>query len=151
MKSSELFLKLQKRMEQYKSKVKPDNDCFYENDTSIQSIVSKYNLESFNEIMNSSYEEVDDEVNEEELKDLIHRIDNYFSLYAPDDEKFKEFIKIISIYLVFIGKKPLHPLGIKFSNGTMVYKKGDSYYCTGKSLFIKDKHSLCKYCIARYE
>ncbi len=29
----------------------------------------------------------------------------------PDDEEFKEFIKIISLYLTFIEKKPLHPPG----------------------------------------
>ncbi len=151
MKSSVLFLKLQEHLKHYKSKVKHYDDCFDDDDMSIQGVVSRYNLENFNEIMNSSYEEFDDEVNEEELMDLISRIDNYFSLYAPDDEKFKEFIKIISIYLVFIGRKPLRPPEIKFLNGTMVYKKDDYYYCTGKKVFIKDELSLCKYCIARCE
>ena len=150
MKRSELFLKLQKGMEQYKSKVKL-NDNFDEKDKSVQYIMSRYNLENFNDLINSSYEELDDEVDEEELKDLENRIDEYFTLYSPDDEEFREFIKKISVYITFIAKKPLHPPGIKFSNGIMLYKKGDTYYCTGKSLFIKKKHSLCKYCIARYE
>jgi len=149
MKSSILFLKLQKRMEQYKSKVKHNESSFDEEDMSIQNIMSKYNLETFNEIINSSYPELDNEINEDELKDLENRIDNYFSLYAPDDEEFREFIKIISLYLIFIAKKPLHPLGIKFSNGTTLYKKDDIFYCTGKEVFIKDELSLCKCCIAQ--
>lgn len=145
MKTSELFLRLKKDMEEYKSRIKQDNiKC-----SSVHQIMSKYNLENFNEIVNSSFEGTDEEIDEEKLKDLQNRIDHYFSLYAPDDEDFKEFIKAISTYLIFIAKKPLHPHGIVFSNGNKVYKKGDVYYCTGKSTFIKDKLSLCKHCICK--
>lgn len=136
-------------MEQYKSKVKHNKSSFNREDSSKQNIMSKYNLKTFNEIIYSSYEELHDEVNEDELKDLENRINNYFSLYSPYDEEFREFIKIISLYLIFIAKKPLHPSGIKFSNGTTIYKKDDIFYCTGKKDFIKDELSLCKYCIAR--
>lgn len=109
--------------------------------------MSRYNLENFNEILNSSFDKLDEEVDEEKLKDLQNRIDYYFSMYAPDDEDFKEFIKAVSIYLTFIAKKPLHPPGIIFSDGGGVYKKDNVYYCTGKHIFIKDKLSLCKYCV----
>lgn len=136
-------------MEKYESKVKHNESSFDEEDMSILNIMSKYNLETFDEIIYSSYEELNDEVNEDELKHLEKRIDNYFSLYAPDDEEFREFIKILSLYLIFIAKKPLHPTGIKFSNGTTVYKKDDIFYCTGKKRFIKDELSLCKCCIAQ--
>lgn len=142
MKTSELLLKLKKNMEKYRPKMQDNRKS-----DSINQIMSKYNLENFNEIMNLSPEEYDEEIDEEKLKDLQDRIDHYFSLYAPDDDDFKEFIKAISIYLTFIAKKPLHPLGIIFSNGKHVYKKDNVYYCTGKSIFIKDKLSLCKYCI----
>ncbi len=144
MKTSQLLLKLKKCMEKYKPKMQNNR----KND-SLNQIMSKYNLKNFNEIMNSSFDKLDEEVDEEKLKDLQNRIDHYFSLYAPDDEDFKEFIKAISIYLTFIAKKPLHPPGIVFSNGERVYKKDDVYYCTGKSIFIKDKLSLCKYCVCR--
>ena len=103
MKRSELFLKLQKGMEQYKSKVKL-NDNFDEKDKSVQYIMSRYNLENFNDLINSSYEELDDEVDEKELKDLENRIDEYFTLYSPDDEEFREFIKKISVYITYIAK-----------------------------------------------
>ena len=116
---------------------------------SITYAMSKYNLKNFNDIMNSSFEELDDEIHEEKLKDFQDRIDHYFSLYASDDEKFKEFIKAISLYLTFIAKKPLHPPGIIFSNGIQVYKKQEVYFCTGRSVFIKDKLSLCKYCVCK--
>jgi len=136
-------------MQNYKSKIRHSEGSSNEKNDSITYIMSKYNLENFNEIMNSLFEGPDVEIGEEDLKDFQDRIDYYFSLYAPEDEEFKEFIKAISIYLTFIVKKPLHPPGIVFSNGKRVYKTDNAYYCTGKSIFIKDKLSLCKYCVCR--
>ena len=145
-KSITLFLKLKKDIKVYaylKIHIKE-----YEKDKSIQHAISEYNMKNFNEIIHSNFQE-EDEVDEKMLEDFKHSIDNYFNLYAPGNEDFKEFIKIISIYLTFIVKKPLHPPGIIFSNGTTVYENGDSYYCTGKRIFIKDNASLCKYCVCK--
>jgi uncharacterized protein (UPF0305 family) len=148
-KSSKLFLQLKKSIKPYQSKMKARETLISSENNSIHNTMSEYNLENFNEIINSSYEGSDDEVNENELDDFKMCIDNYFDLYAPDDKKFREFIKIISIYLTFIAKKPLHPPGILFSNGATVYQSENSYHCTGKSDFIKENHSLCKYCLCK--
>jgi len=147
MKSSKLFLKIKKDIEPYKSKVNDKNKNISEDPDSIGFIMSKYNQDTFNEIMNLSFLELDDKIDEEELTDFQKRIDYFFKLYASDDEDFREFIKAISIYLTFIAKKPLHPPGIKFLNGKRVYKDKNRYYCTGKNEFMKDKFSLCKYCV----
>jgi len=149
MKNSELFWNIKKNMERYRFIVNRTSECLNKNDSSAQCAMSRYNLENFDEILNSNPEELDDEVDEKELKDLEERIDYYFSLHASDDEEFKEFIKMISEYLIFIAKKPLHPPGIEFSDGNTVYKKGDSYHCTGKRVYIKEKNSICKHCIAQ--
>ena len=148
MKASELFLKLKKDMEKYKSKIRHAEESSDEKNNSRNLAMSRYNLENFNEIINSSFEWPDEEIDEKILKDFQDRIDHFFRAHAPGDEEFKEFIKAVSTYLVFIAKKPLHPPGIVFSNGAEVYKKGNVYFCTGKSIFIKDKLSLCKYCAA---
>jgi uncharacterized protein (UPF0305 family) len=148
-KSSKLFLQLKRSIKPYQSKIKAKETLISGENNSIHNTMSEYNLENFNEIINSSYEGSDDEVDENELDDFKMCIDNYFDLYAPDDKEFREFIKIISIYLNFIAKKPLHPPGILFSNGATVYQNKDSYHCTGKSVFIKENHSLCKYCICK--
>ncbi|MGZ4856989.1 MAG: DUF2115 family protein [Methanobacteriaceae archaeon] len=81
---------------------------------SIQHAHVQVQSENFNEIVNLSCEELDDEINQEELNGLEDDINNYFSLYVPDDEEFREFIKIILMYLTFIAKKSLHPLGLNF-------------------------------------
>lgn len=137
---------LKKDIKPYLSKMKPHKRLSGENN-SIHNTMSEYNFENFNEIINSSVKGSDDEIDEKKLDDFKEHIDHYFGLYAPEDTEFREFIKIVSIYLTFIAKKPLHPLGIIFSNGATVYQREDSYYCTGKSVFIKDNLSLCKYCI----
>ncbi len=149
MKSSKLFLKLKIDIKPYKLKIKSNIKFIGGENHSIHLKMLEYNLKNSNEIINSSFEGLDYEVDEKKLDEFKGRIDHYFDLYAPDDEDFKEFIKIISIYLTFIAKKPLHPPGIIFSNGDTVYQSGDSYNCTGKSVFIKDNLALCKYCICK--
>ncbi len=120
----------------------------YGKNKSIHHALSEYNMKNFNELIHSNFQG-EDEVDEKKLEDFKRSIDHYFNLYAPGNEDFKEFIKIISLYLTFIVKKPLHPPGIIFSNGTTVYKNGDSYYCTGKRIFMEDNDSLCKYCVCK--
>lgn len=144
--SSTLFSKLKKDIKAYQyPKI---NIKGYEKDKSINHAISKYNMENFNQIIHSNFQG-EDEVDEKKLEDFKKGIDHYFNLYAPGNEDFKELIKIISIYLTFIVKKPLHPPGIFFPNGTTVNQKGETYYCTGKRIFLKDNESLCKYCICK--
>jgi uncharacterized protein (UPF0305 family) len=147
-KRSKLFLKLKKDIKKYQSKISSNEVISDKKDNSIAVAISAYNLENFKEIIGSVLKGNDYEIDEKELIDFKQSIDHYFSLYAPDDEEFREFIKIISLYLTYIAKKPLHPPGLVFSNGSKVYQSDKSYYCTGKTIFIKDELSLCRYCIA---
>ena len=147
-KSSKLFFRLKRDIKQYQSKVLSDRVSPDKDNNSIMDIVSAYNLKNFIEIMSLKFIEHDDEIDEEELKEFKLSIDHYFSLYAPNNEEFRDFIKIISLYLTYIAKKPLHPPGILFSNGSKVYQSDGCYFCTGKKIFIKDEFSLCRYCIA---
>jgi uncharacterized protein (UPF0305 family) len=145
-KRSRLFLKLKNDIKQYKPPIKQIN--LVEKDQ-IQNIMSEFNLENFNRLMTSKFSGEDYEIDDRLLEDFKSCIDNYFKLYGPDDIKFKEFIKIISVYLTFIEEKPLHPLGIVFEGGYTIYQSGNSYYCTGKKLFIKEDKSLCNYCVCK--
>ncbi len=142
-KSSELFLKLNQEIERHRSLVKPEKKI----DDELQGKMSNYNLENFNRLTGTSYLGCEEEIDTDKLEDLKHAIDHYFDFYAPYDEEFKEFIKIISIYLTFIEKKPLHPPGIVFSGGRTVYQRGKIYYCTGKKYFKNEEESLCNFCV----
>ena len=144
-KRSKLFLKLQNDIKHYKPYIKIN---ISEKDQ-IQKTMSEFNLENFNRLMTSKFTGEDYEIDDRILENFKSCIDNYFKLYGPVDTEFKEFIKIISIYLTFIEKKPLHPLGIVFEDGYTVYQSGNSYYCTGKKIFIKEDKSLCNYCVCK--
>lgn len=149
MKSSELFSKIKKDLKPYKSRVDFPNKNKDQDIDSIHLVMSKYNKDNFDEIMNLRNKEFDDEIDEKKLNDFKESIEYYFSIYPPVDDEFKEFIKAISVYLSFIAKKPLHPPGLIFSDGNKVFEKQNIYYCTGKSVFIQDQFSLCRYCVCK--
>jgi hypothetical protein len=67
-------------MEKYKSKIRHAEENDNEKNNSINQIMSRYNLENFNEILNSSFEGPDKEIDEEKPKDFQDRID-HFSVY----------------------------------------------------------------------
>jgi uncharacterized protein (UPF0305 family) len=148
MKTSKLLLRLQHDIEPYKSKVKSNPNCLDVNNKSVQCAVSRYNLQNFHEILDLSPDEVSGDVDVEKLHDLENRVEGYFELHGPVDEEFKEFIKLICIYLTFMAHKPLHPPGIEFGDGTTVYQEGDNYYCTAKKLHIDEEYGLCRCCVA---
>lgn len=109
--------------------------------------MSSYNAENFKRLTETTLSGEDLEIDTNKLKALEKSIDHYFALYAPENIEFREFIKIISVYLTFIEKRPLHPPGIIFSDGDTVYEHNGIYYCTGKKHFKKEDHSLCNFCV----
>lgn len=109
--------------------------------------MSSYNQENFKRLTEAILSGKDEEIDTTKLKALEESIDHYFALYAPENNEFKEFIKIISVYLTFIAKMPLHAPGIIFSDGGTVYVNKGIYYCTGKKQFKKEDHSLCNFCV----
>ncbi|WP_414470102.1 hypothetical protein [Methanobacterium sp. ACI-7] len=83
MKSSKLFFGIKKGLEQYKHKLEHDPKDMGENNSSIGSTMSRYNRDNFNEIMNLSLDELNDnEIPGEEVDDFKKRIDFFFSLYG---------------------------------------------------------------------
>lgn len=149
MKTAELLLKLQKDIKQFESKVKPNPGCLDKNNTSLECTVSRYNLQNFHELLDSNPEDFRADVHVEKLHDLENRVDQYFHLHDPTDEEFKEFTKLICIYLTFIVRKPLHPPSIEFGDGTTVYHEGNIYLCTAKKLHIDEEYSLCRCCVSK--
>lgn len=123
--------------------IKPKTDI----DDEVQEAMSSYNAENFRRLTETYFSGEDEEIDTKELTALEESIDHYFELYAPDNIEFREFIKIVSVYLTFIEKRPLHPPGIIFSGGDTVYENKGIYYCTGRKQFKNDDHSLCNFCV----
>lgn len=111
--------------------------------------IGKYNIEIFSEIRSRNYVDTLEEIDHEKLEDFILRINQYMDEKAPNQTDLKEYIRIISTYLTFIAKKPLHPPGMIVDGNKKIFKKGDNYFCPMKSKYILEAMSLCKYCVCK--
>ncbi|WP_407356939.1 DUF2115 domain-containing protein [Methanolobus sp. WCC5] len=59
------------------------------------------------------------------------------------------FISIVHIYLTFILRKPLHPVGMVFPGGLKISEDGSEYYCPVKDKQSESGISFCEFCICR--
>jgi uncharacterized protein (UPF0305 family) len=106
-------------------------------------------LETLLEIKNRDHLEIVEDVDTWKLNDFVRRIDRYMEKNAPDHPDLKRYIRIISTYLAFIVKKPLHPLGMVMSGGRPIVNKHGKYFWPLKKRQLHEPLSLCQYCVSR--
>ncbi|MDD5959630.1 MAG: DUF2115 family protein [Methanobrevibacter wolinii] len=146
MKASSLLNEIRENLANYpidylKNKAKDDR---YPD--SITKRLAIYNSKIYDEIFNLELE-TDFNIKDNIVSNLKNDIDYYFSVYDPYNEDI-EFTKNLCLYLVFIGKKPLHPYSDDSKNYD-VFIKNNKFYCKNRIKYIKDKNSLCRYCVCR--
>lgn len=112
-------------------------------------LTAKYNLEMLFEIKNRICIDNIEDIDSNLLQELSFCIDRYMDENAPDQIDFKKYVRIVSTYLTFIVKKPLHPPGMIFSDGEKVIAKDDYFYCPLKNKQLNKELSLCKYCVSK--
>jgi hypothetical protein len=86
-------------------------------------------------------------VDESRLADFQARIDRYMHDYGPGDQDFKTYARIVSTYLAFIVRRPLHPPGMVIYNGKAIKISDGHWRCPGKKAHVREPWSLCKYCV----
>ena len=82
-------------------------------------------------------------------RDFVFRIDRYMEENAPDQPDLARYVRMVSIYLAFIAKKPLHPPGMVLSDGRSIASKHGNYYCPLKKKQLHERLSLCQYCVSK--
>ncbi|MHB9095487.1 MAG: DUF2115 family protein, partial [Eubacteriales bacterium] len=110
-------------------------------------LIAKYDREIFFEIKNKDNIDTIEDIDPDVLKDFSFCIDKYMDENAPNQTDFKRFIRIVSTYLAFIVKKPLHPPGMIFYGDQMIVCKDNNFFCPIKNKQLNQEMSLCKYCI----
>ncbi|KGK98697.1 hypothetical protein LI82_07575 [Methanococcoides methylutens] len=103
----------------------------------------------FTEISNSKQPEMNETIDAEEYEDLMKRLEQ---MGVPEDKNQKYFNQLVNLtapYLVFIVKKPIHPIGMVFPGGDQVLEKDGIYYCPVKDKQNNVECALCKFCICR--
>lgn len=110
--------------------------------------VADYNLKTFLEIKNRDCLDVTEQVNVDAYEEFTFRIDKYLNKHAPGQDDLRKYIKIVSTYLAFIARKPLHPPGMIFESGLEIVSKDNKFYCPEKNKQNLGAMSLCKYCVS---
>lgn len=110
-------------------------------------LIAKYDLEMFFEIKNKDNIDTIEDIDPDVLNDFTFRIDKYMDKNAPDKIDFKRYIRIVSTYLAFIVKKPLHPPGMIFNGDQIIVGRDNNFFCPIKNKWLNLELSLCKYCV----
>lgn len=113
------------------------------------SALSRYDLEVLLEIKSRDCPEFIEAVDAGKLNDFIWRIDRYMEENAPDQPDLKRYIRLISTYLTFIVKKPLHPPGMVLTVGQSIVGRDGDYFCPLKKRQLHERLSLCQYCVCK--
>lgn len=106
-------------------------------------------MEVFSELRSRNCIDILEDIDPDKLEDFTLRINQYMDENAPDQTDLKKYIRIISTYLTFIAKKPLHPPGMVVKDNKKIFRKGNNYFCPVKSKYMLEAMSLCKYCVCR--
>ncbi|MCC7554114.1 MAG: DUF2115 family protein [Methanobacteriaceae archaeon] len=144
MKSDELFLEIKNKISNKEIK---KNEKFERNN--YKSKIASFNYNLYNEILNREIKDISiEEIDNKLLIDLKYSLDYFFNKYPTNNPEFDEFVKYICIYLLFIEKKPFHPVGLEIKNKILIFKKNSKYYCGLKEKYKEDENSLCKFCVS---
>lgn len=111
--------------------------------------IARYNRNRYSELTGRNCSDIAEEIDIEKLQDFTFRMNKYMDEYAPDQRDLKEYIRIISTYLTFIAKEPLHPPGMFVNEKQKIFKNSGIYYCPVKSKHISEALSLCKHCVCK--
>ncbi|MEL4304581.1 DUF2115 domain-containing protein [Methanococcoides sp. LMO-2] len=106
-----------------------------------------YNV--FNEIGRSKKPENIENIDPEEYEEFMRRLEEMGNSEDKNQEYFNKLVRITAPYLVFIAKRPIHPIGMTFPGGDRVLEKDGVYYCPVKDKQNNVEVALCKFCICR--
>ncbi|ABO35448.1 conserved hypothetical protein [Methanococcus maripaludis C5] len=160
MNSKELFKNLKEKARDY-----PVSDLIkvkYYFDREMKIVLKKYRenfvysyfglfYETLMEIKNKSESEIPTfDLDEVEIQKLNERID-FVSLELKTEKGREEIItleKIVYPYLVFISKKPLHHLSLRFPGGNTIIEKKGIYFCPIRDAQENDL-GICEFCCCK--
>ncbi|MFA5236549.1 MAG: DUF2115 family protein [Methanoregula sp.] len=133
----------------YIARIERENRGKREDPPSAISHLGDYNYATYTEIRSRDPVEPDFPVDPGAVKECEEALGWYLERYAPGNSELKIYVTALSLYLIFIARRPLHPPGMAFSDTIRITKRGDYYYCTGKRRYQDDPAALCHFCICR--
>ncbi|WP_164997836.1 DUF2115 domain-containing protein [Methanolobus psychrotolerans] len=109
----------------------------------------KFLYMNFLELKNCDSTGTNGEIDAEVYDSLLRSIRGKSYLHDTKKEALNRFTRLILAYLVFIAKRPLHPVGMLFPGGSEITQKEQKYYCPVKDKQSETGISFCEFCICR--
>jgi len=108
----------------------------------------RYNYEAFLEITDPETKVVAREIDIDAIAELESALDAYMDAYAPDQPKLKMYIKLISLYLAFVARRPLHPARIVAPESNRGAATINRRYCAVGKSDSDERFPICRHCVA---
>lgn len=85
-------------------------------------------------------------VSNQKIDDFKNHIISYLERNSTGNKGYDCYIAIVSEYLVLVVQQPLHPLAVRHLENNPPEDSENGKYCGWRLRYIKDHHSLCRYC-----
>jgi uncharacterized protein (UPF0305 family) len=114
----------------------------------INRCMKKYNSEIFSEIIDSTHQIKNSQLDPDLIEEFSSRLDAYMDKHAPDRADLKKYVRVVSLYLTFIAEKPLHPPDLLMLGIDRGISRNGEYYCSGPESQKNETIFMCRYCVA---
>jgi uncharacterized protein (UPF0305 family) len=138
-----------RNLPEYIARIERERQAAEKDHSGVLALLGNYNYDTYTEICHHYEVAPDFRIDLSTVEEFENALNVYLDTYAPGKTDLKRYVSDISLYLTFIAKRPLHPPGVSFSDEIRIVKNGDYYYCSGKTRFLDDPSSLCRYCVCR--
>ncbi len=108
----------------------------------------RYNYETYLEITDPELSVVVADVDNDAIVEFESIVDAYMEAYAPNRPDLKNYIKLVSMYLAFVAKRPLHAPSImspKPNKGAATKMRHCRVAGIGN---LDERFPICRYCVA---
>lgn len=108
-----------------------------------------YLYRTLQEITNAEILDKKMSFDQDKLRETNACIDKLAANAEHDEAMFTDFLRTVALYLIFIGNKPIHPLGMQFPGKLEIVSRNGDYFCPAKEKQSEIEMALCKFCICK--
>lgn len=112
----------------------------------IADALMNHNMAVSEKLLHLDPSSVSGNVEEKKIDDFRKRINVYMQKNGTGNPAYNNYLSIISEYLAFVARDPLHPPEVRHLENTPPKDSDHRTYCGLKSRHIKDSLSLCRFC-----
>jgi len=113
---------------------------------SLEDAIIAHHMTVSEEILHLDTSSVNGVVNDRKIDDFRKHITTYLGKNGTGNQGYDHYIAIVSEYLALVARQPLHPLEVRHLENDPPEDTDRRKYCSWKARYIKNDHSLCRYC-----